>query len=157
MPESLPEIPCDQPDPAQPEEDLFHISVGVILAGDVYKRQVHLPSYVPQGFEVQEVKSSPRSILIDYRDGEKVLYISQRYMEIDGNASIQIDTEDAKTEYLDANENRALYVEKEGWRKIYIFENDCFTKIRSNGLSKRKLLKVAKSPVSYTHLHDAKR
>ena len=106
---------------------------------------VHLPSYVPQGFEVQEVKSSPRSILIDYRDGEKVLYISQRYMEIDGNASIQIDTEDAKTEYLDVNGNRALYVEKEGWRKIYIFENDCFTKIRSNGLSKRKLLKVAKS------------
>lgn len=86
---------------------------------------VHLPSYVPQGFEVQEVKSSPRSILIDYRDGEKVLYISQRYMEIDGNASIQIDTEDAKTEYLDVNGNRALYVEKEGWRKIYIFENDC--------------------------------
>lgn len=66
-------------------------------------------------------------------------------MEIDGNASIQIDTEDAKTEYLDVNGNRALYVEKEGWRKIYIFENDCFTKIRSNGLSKRKLLKVAKS------------
>lgn len=66
---------------------------------------VHLPSYVPQGFEVQEVKSSPRSILIDYRDGEKVLYISQRYMEIDGNASIQIDTEDAKTEYLDVNGN----------------------------------------------------
>lgn len=33
VPESLPEIPCDQPDPAQPEEDLFHISVGVILAG----------------------------------------------------------------------------------------------------------------------------
>ena len=106
---------------------------------------MHLPSYVPQGFEVQEVKSSPRSILIDYRDGEKVLYISQRYMEIDGNASIQIDTEDAKTEYLDVNGNRALYVEKEGWLKIYIFENDCFTKIRSNGLSKRKLLKVAKS------------
>ena len=74
---------------------------------------------------MQEVKSSPRSLLIDYRDGEKVLYISQRYMEIDGNASIQIDTEDAKTEYLDVNGNRALYVEKEGWRKIYIFENDC--------------------------------
>ena len=33
VPESLPEIPYDQPDPAQPEEDLFHISVGVILAG----------------------------------------------------------------------------------------------------------------------------
>ena len=88
---------------------------------------VHLPSYVPQGFEVQEVKSSPRSILIDYRDGEKVLYISQRYMEIDGNASIQIDTEDAKTEYLDVNGNRALYyVEKEGWRKIYIFRKRLF-------------------------------
>ena len=33
VPESLPEIPYDQPDPAQPEEDLFHISAGVILAG----------------------------------------------------------------------------------------------------------------------------
>ena len=36
---------------------------------------VHLSSYVPQGFEVQEVKSSPRSILIDYRDGERFIFL----------------------------------------------------------------------------------
>ena len=107
---------------------------------------MHLPSYVPQGFEVQEVKSSPRSILIDYRDGEKVLYISQRYMEIDGNASIQIATEDATTEYLDVNENRALYVEKEGWRKIHIFENDCFTKIPFQRALQTKAFKSGEKP-----------
>ena len=100
------------------------------------------PTYVPEGYSVikQTGNEYKNSIIYADKDGWEINY-SQDLL---GHAGILLDTEDAKTEYIDINGNEALLISKKGL--VQLFWHDRFNRYLLSGyISEDEIVKMAKS------------
>lgn len=109
---------------------------------DAALKEIYLPDYIPEGFEISKTEVFSASKIIHYsNDKGQVIAFAQYNNE---NASLRIDTEEAKVEKIVINGSEGLLVEKEQLITI-LWHNDNFSFYLKSKTDKDLLIKIAES------------
>lgn len=117
--------------------------------GEAYLREkskdwpvVYYPQYLPRGFALAQVNSSPSSYTMVFFDGEQEITIKQFRLSMGGD--FRVDTEDTDMEEIRINGEKALYLEKNGEHRL-VCSNNLYVFIIKSPISKREMIKIAEN------------
>lgn len=105
--------------------------------------QKFIPSYIPDGFQLNNTVNQPSLILYEYRN------INSDYFDIlisIANTKVYLDTEGAPTEELKVLDSTAYYFNKDGVNSI-VFEKNGFHFEVDGSISKKDLIRITEAIV----------
>lgn len=105
-------------------------------------KEMYLPDYIPEGFKILKTELFSASKIIHYSNDKDQLIVFAQYNN--ENASIRIDTEEAKVEKIVINGSEGLLVEKEQLITI-LWHNDNSSFYLKSKTDKDLLIKMAES------------
>lgn len=95
--------------------------------------------YIPDGFELGETKHSRNAFMTYYLTENEVEWICFRAHTTGGK--FDIDTEDAKIEYLEIDGHEAVYITNKN-HNAFVWSDDTYAYILGGSISKDELLKM---------------
>lgn len=106
--------------------------------------EIHTVTYVPNGYKKAMIQIDSLGVVEEYRhdDGTSFISFSQNKEE---SMSMNLDTENAKTEYVDILGEKALIASKEQQVSIVWKKEGYFYCVFSLGISREEAIKVAQS------------
>ncbi len=134
-----------------------HSDTGIALTAEVHNRLfttrladevgmvVYFPQYVPNGYSIADIRTSPNKIEFELVKDTKYIRIIQTVLREEYGTKLQFDSENVKLHNVKVNQTPAFYKKKNGVATLYFFDNYNYFKIIGKGLSKWEIIWIAES------------
>ena len=134
-----------------------HSDTGIALTAEVHNRLfttrladevgmvVYFPQYVPNGYSIADIRTSPNKIEFKLVKDTKYIWIIQTALKEQYGTKFQFDSENVKLHNVKVNQTPAFYKKKDGVSTLYFFDNYNYFKIKGENLSKWEIIWIAES------------